>query len=61
MSEARKVKCDCTIDSMLAAIKNRQPHWFYCQPWSDTTSWLWCDVHRIYVMIEHASRKAGVP
>lgn len=43
--------CHCDVNELLAEAR-KDWHWSHCMRWDATHWWLFCKVHRVYVLIE---------
>lgn len=46
-----ETKCDCDVDKLMEAYRV-EPFWMKLIKWDDKHSWLFCDKHRVYIMVE---------
>lgn len=50
-------KCDCDVQKLLDEYNAVGRHWAGLMKWNDTTWWLYCNQHRVYIAVELSATK----
>jgi len=52
MKPGREIKCDCSIEDIVAEHK-KKPHWSNCIPFTHNIAFLECLKHHVAVAVEY--------